>query len=149
MRYGSPKDSELLARRVATIAFGLYASASYREKLNAGQTPTFIGFDQESDFIDEAKWLARRFGDQRFSFRTNSQTTQAAAARAGYGVALLPRYIVATHEPDLVEVLLGARLPERKVWLLVRRDLKNVPRVTALTDYLADVFQRDRRLLGE
>jgi len=56
---------------------------------------TFIGFDEESDFIAEAKWLASQFGGQRFSFRTNSQTTQAAAARAGYGVALLPRYIVA------------------------------------------------------
>ena len=148
LRYGSPKDSELLSRRVATIAFGLYTSAGYREKLNAGQSPVFIGFDQESDFIAETKWLTRQFGDQRFSFRTNSQTTQAAAARAGYGIALLPKYIVATHEPDLVEVCLGGRLPERDVWLLVRRDLKNVPRVTALTDYLADVFQRERRLLG-
>jgi DNA-binding transcriptional LysR family regulator len=146
LRYGSPKDSELLARRVTTIAFGLYTSASYREKLNDGQSPVLIGFDQESDFIAEAKWLTRQFGNQRFSFRTNSQTTQAAAARAGYGVALLPRYIVATHEPELVEVFLGDRLPQRDVWLLVRRDLKNVPRVTALTDHLFDVFQRERRL---
>jgi DNA-binding transcriptional LysR family regulator len=148
LRYGSPKDSELVARRVATISFGLYASPGYRDKLNAGQPPAFIGFDLESDFIAEAKWLARRFGDQRFSFRTNSQTTQAAAVRAGYGVALLPRYLVATHEPDLVEVSLGGRLPERDVWLLVRRDLKDVPRVRAVTDYLVEVFQRDRRLLA-
>jgi DNA-binding transcriptional LysR family regulator len=148
LRYGPPKDSELVARRVATITFGLYASPAYREKLRAGQTPVFIGFDQESDFIAEAKWLARQFSDQRFSFRTNSQTTQAAAARAGYGVALLPRYIVATHEPDLVQVSLGGRLPERDVWLLVRSDLKNVPRVRAVTDYLVEVFQRERRLLS-
>jgi DNA-binding transcriptional LysR family regulator len=148
LRYGSPKDSELVARRVATITFGLYASPTYRDKLNSGQAPAFIGFDQESDFIAEAKWLARQFGDRRFSFRTNSQTTQAAAARADYGVALLPRYIVATHEPDLVEVSLGERLPERDVWLLVRRDLKDVPRVRAVTDYLVEVFQRDRRLLA-
>ena len=146
LRYGSPKDSELVARRVATVTFGLYTSASYRKKLDAGQSPAFIGFDQESEFIAEAKWLSHQFGDQRFSFRTNSQTTQAAAARAGYGVALLPRYIVATHEPDLVQVFLGGRLPERDVWLLVRRDLKNVPRVRALTDYLVEVFQCERRL---
>lgn len=148
LRYGSPKDSELVARRVATISFGLYASPGYRDKLNAGQPPAFIGFDLESDFIAEAKWLVRQFGDQRFSFRTNSQTTQAAAARADYGVALLPRYLVATHEPGLVEVSLAGRLPERDVWLLVRRDLKDVPRVRAVTDYLVEVFQRDRRLLA-
>src|SRR6516164_7394986 len=148
LRYGTPKDSELVARRVATITFGLYASSSYRDKLKAGQAPAFIGFAEESDFIAEAKWLAGQFGNQRFSFRTNSQTTQAAAARADYGIALLPRYIVATHEPDLVEVTLGGRLPERDVWLLVRRDLKDVPRVKAVTDYLVEVFQRERRLLA-
>jgi len=148
LRYGSPKDSELLSRRVATIAFGLYTSAGYREKLNAGQSPVFIGFDQESDFIAETKWLTRQFGDQRFSFRTNSQTTQAAAARAGYGIALLPKYIVATHEPDLVEVSLGRRLPERDVWLLIRRDLAKVPRVRAVADYLVEVFRREQRLLA-
>src|SRR6516165_3139165 len=148
LRYGPPKDSELVARRVATITFGLYASPAYREKLRAGQTPVFIGFDQESDFIAEAKWLARQFSDQRFSFRTNSQTTQAAAARAGYGVALLPRYIVAEHESDLVQVPMGSRLPERDVWLLIRRDLTKVPRVKAVADYLVEVFRRERRLLA-
>jgi DNA-binding transcriptional LysR family regulator len=148
LRYGTPKDSELVARRVATLTFGLYASSSYRDKFKAGQPPAFIGFDEESDdFIAESRWLARQFGDRRFSFRTNSQTTQAAAARAGYGIALLPRYIVGTHEPDLVEVSLGGRLPERDVWLLVRRDLKNVPRVKAVTEYLVEVFKRERRLL--
>jgi DNA-binding transcriptional LysR family regulator len=146
LRYGSPKDSELVTRRIARITFGLYTSSSYRERLNAGESPAFIGFDQESDFIAEAQWLAQQFGNRRFSFRTGSQTTQAAAARAGYGVALLPRYIVATHEPDLVEVFLGGRLPQREVWLLVRRDLKNVPRVRAVTDYLVDIFQRERAL---
>jgi DNA-binding transcriptional LysR family regulator len=147
LRYGVPKDSDLVARRVATIAFGLYASAAYRDRLDAGQQPTFIGFDQDSEFIAEATWLARQFGKRRFSFRTNSQTTQAAAARAGYGIALLPTYIVATHEPDLVKISLAERLPEREVWLLVRRDLKDVPRVKAVTDYLVELFRRERRLL--
>jgi DNA-binding transcriptional LysR family regulator len=148
LRYGSPKDSELVGRRVARITFGLYASPTYRDNLNAGQAPTFIGFDQESDFVAEAAWLARHFGDSRFSFRTNSQTTQAAAARAGYGVALLPRYIVAAHEPGLVPISLGKRLPERDVWLPIRRDLTKVPRVRAVANYLAEVFQRERRLFA-
>src|SRR5215470_13025408 len=145
LRYGAPKDSELVARRLATIAFGLYASVAYRDKLRAGQPPAFIGFDPDGDFIAEAAWLAREFGDRRFSFRANTQTAQAAAARAGYGVALLPRYIVVTHEPDLVEVPLTRQLPHRDLWLLIRRDLRAVPRMKALTDFLVEVFQRDRR----
>ena len=146
LRYGSPRDSELIARRVATIGFGLYASPEYRDKVDAGAAPAFIGFDQESDFIAEAVWLGEQFAERRFSLRTNSQTTQAAAARAGFGVALLPRYLAAG-DPDLVPVSLANRLPEREVWLIIRRDLRNVPRVRAVTDYLVDVFRRDQRLL--
>src|ERR1043166_239579 len=146
LRYGSPKDSDLIARRVATIGFGLYASPAYRAEVDAGTAPAFVGFDDESDFIAEAAWLAQQFGERRFSFRTNSQTTQAAAARAGFGVALLPRYLAAA-DPDLVPVALADRLPEREVWLVIRRDLRNVPRVRALTDYLVEAFRRDQRLL--
>src|SRR5262245_62371313 len=54
LRYGAPKDSELVARRVSTITFGLYASSAYRDKLKTGEAPVFIGFDKDSDFIAEA-----------------------------------------------------------------------------------------------
>jgi DNA-binding transcriptional LysR family regulator len=148
LRYGSPKDSELVARRVARLTFGLYASPVYHDKLKAGQSPAFIGFDENSEFIAEAKWLERQFGNRRFSFRTSSQTTQAAAARAGYGIALLPKYVVETHEPGLVEVTAGEHLPERDVWLIIRRDLTKVPRVKVVADYLVELFKRERRLLA-
>ena len=146
LRYGSPKDSDLIARRVATIGFALYASPGYRDKIAGGAAPAFIGFDDESDFIAEAAWLAQQFGERRFSLWTSSQTTQAAAARAGFGIALLPRYLAAA-DPDLVPVALATRLPEREVWLIIRRDLRNIPRVRALTDYLVALFRRDQRLL--
>ena len=47
-----------------------------------------------------------------------------------------------------MEVPLAKCLPERDLWLLVRPDLKKVPRMKALTDYLVEVFQKDRRLLA-
>src|SRR5262249_26912980 len=147
LRFGSPKDSDLVATRMGTIAFGLYASPPYGKRLAAGAAPAFIGFDEASDFIAEAAWLLRQFGDRRFSFRGNSQTAHAAAARAGYGVALLPRYVAAGN-PGLVQVSLGERLPERDLWLLIRRDLKKIPRIRAVTDYLTQVFRRERRLLA-
>jgi DNA-binding transcriptional LysR family regulator len=148
LRYGSPKDSELIARRVARLAFGLYASSEYRDRLKAGESPVFIGFDENSEFVAEAKWLELQFGNRRFSFRTSSQTTQAAAARAGYGIALLPKYVVETHEPRLVEIALKGNLPERDVWLIIRRDLTKIPRVRAVADYLIELFRRERRLLA-
>jgi hypothetical protein len=45
------------------------------------------------------------------------------------GLPLLPKYVVETHEPGLVEVAPVGHLPERDVWLIIRRDLTKVPRV--------------------
>ena len=67
--------------------------------------------------------------------------SQAAAARAGYGIALLPRYLAA-RDPRLVQVSLGKSLPTRDLWLLMRRDLKDVPRVRAVAEYFADLPSR-------
>ena len=147
LRYGSLTDSELVARKVGKIAFGLYASPACLAKIDAGEEAAFVGYDEESDFIAEAAWLARQHGSRRFSFRTNSQSAQAAAARAGFGIALLPRY-VAAGDPGLVEISSRERLPERDVWLLTRRDLKRVPRVKAVADYLVELFHRERKLLA-
>jgi DNA-binding transcriptional LysR family regulator len=147
LRFGSPKDSELVARRVARLTFGLYASPAYRDRLDAGEPLAFIGFDEESDFVAEAAWLTREFGEERFVFRANTQAAQAAAARAGYGVALLPRYLAA-NDPGLAQVSLGERLPTRDVWLLLRRELTRVPRIRAMADYLTELFRRERRLLS-
>jgi len=147
LRLGSSKDSDLVARRVATIAFDLYASPAYRRQIEAGEPPAFIGFDRDSDFIFEASWLTRQFPNGRFAFRANSQMSQAAAARAGYGVALLPRYLAA-NDPGLVPVVLSDPLPTREVWLLIRRDLTKVPSIRTVADYLVEVFRRERHLLA-
>jgi DNA-binding transcriptional LysR family regulator len=45
LRFGSPRDSELLTRRLGRIGFGLYASPTYRHRLDRRETPSFIGFD--------------------------------------------------------------------------------------------------------
>ena len=148
LRLGSPKDSELVGRKVGSVAFGFYASPRSHDEIKAGQTASIIGYDDDSGFIFEASWLARQFHNHRFQFRTNSQTAQAAAARAGYGVALLPRYL-ASRDPKLVQVSLGEPVPMREVWLLVRRDLTKVPRIRAVADYLVDIFHKEQKFLLE
>lgn len=147
LRLGGSKDSDLIARRVGKISFGFYASADYRERL-ASEEPTFIGYDEDSDFIFEASWLTRQFANKRFTFRTNSQTSQAAAARAGYGIALLPKYLAA-NDPDLVRISLEDSIPDRDVWLLTRHELKSVPRIRAVADYFVEMFHRERHILGD
>jgi DNA-binding transcriptional LysR family regulator len=142
LRMGSPKDSDLIARRLGTVGYGLYASPAYARKIGNGGPVAAIGYDPESDFIGEAVWMVRRFPDQRFSFRSNSQTSQAAAARAGFGVALVPDFIAAG-DPGLKRVFPEEPVPQPDLWLLMRRDLAKIPRIRAVADYLIELFRRE------
>ncbi|KGM30451.1 hypothetical protein P409_32935, partial [Inquilinus limosus MP06] len=38
--------------------------------------------------------------------------------------------------------------PPREIWLLIRPDLAEVPRVRAVADALADLFRKNRALFG-
>jgi DNA-binding transcriptional LysR family regulator len=147
LRLGPPKDSDLIARRVAAIAYGLYASPAYRNKLETGQAAAFIGYNRDNDFMFEASWLTRQFPAARFVFRSNSPTSQAAAARAGYGVALLPCYLAAA-DPGLVQVQLAESIPTREVWLLIRADVAKAPPIRAVADHLIEIFRRERHILA-
>jgi DNA-binding transcriptional LysR family regulator len=142
LRMGSPKDSDLIARRLGTVGYGLYASPAYARKIAKGEPLAVIGYDPESDFITDAVWMVRRFPDQRFAFRSNSQVSQAAAARAGFGVALAPDFIAAS-DRGLKRVFPEEPVPEPDLWLLMRRDVAKIPRIRAVADYLIELFRRE------
>lgn len=146
VRFGRPKDSDLVARRLSSVAFSFYASRGYAKTLGKNPSPAMIGFDDESNFIADAAWLNREFPQARFIVRTNSQATQAAAARAGLGIAQLPLHVGGS-DPRLVPVKLAKNPPDREIWMLLRKDGPRLPRVRAVADYLAAMFRRDRRAL--
>jgi DNA-binding transcriptional LysR family regulator len=147
LRLGRPERGDILARRVARVGYGFYGTPEWRDQLNKGVAPVFIGFDEAGAQFPEALWLARHFRSQRLAFRANYQTGQIAAARAGFGVALLPHFLAAG-EPALIEVRLPETPPTRELWLLTRSDVRRTPHLRAVTDFLVDLFRRERSLFG-
>lgn len=147
IRLGSPKDSELVGKKIGLVGFGFYASSSYLADLAAGGRLQFVGFDPDSDFIPEAAWMKREFPGQRVAFRSNSQSAQAAAARAGFGIALLPHYL-AFDDPELQAAPIEAETPAREVWMLMRADHAGLPRIRAVAEEISDLFLREKDLLA-
>jgi DNA-binding transcriptional LysR family regulator len=153
LRLGRPAKGELLARRIATLGFGFYASRAYRERIDAGMTPVFVGFDAESELVPEAAWANRRLSSRRFVLRSNSQAAQAAIAAGGHGVALLPHLLARTW-PSLVALDLGEVPPSRELWLLMRPHAARIARVRLVADHLVGMFrpsdelERSRRRNG-
>ncbi|WNZ59034.1 LysR substrate-binding domain-containing protein [Myxococcus sp. MxC21-1] len=79
--------------------------------------------------------------------RANTIPAQVAAARAGLGKVLLPRWY-AEEEGGLIVLPAPAALPVREAWLVVHRDLRDVPRVRALIEAVVAAFEVRRERLG-
>ena len=90
VRIGRPDDGDVIAKPVATIAYGFYATAEVCTRLAKGEEPALITFDEADAHLPEAVWLSRHFPRARRPFRASNQFAQAIAARSGVGVALLP-----------------------------------------------------------
>lgn len=132
LRLGRPVDSSLRGRRVGRVRHRFYAAERWRD---CPHEAPLIGFDADSANVPEAAWLERFAAGRRFALRSDSWITQAAAAAAGLGVALLPDYLAAGFAA-LQPLDLGAVPPDAELWLLVRPDLAAVPRVRAVADAL-------------
>jgi DNA-binding transcriptional LysR family regulator len=143
LRLGRPDRGELIARRVARVAYRFYGTPIWRNRLKQGKPPCFVGFDEAGAQFPEALWLARRFGNARLAVRCNNQSGQIAAARASCGIAMLPCFLAAG-DPALVEIKLPESPPTRELWLLNRSDVHRTPRIRAVTDFLIDLIRRER-----
>jgi DNA-binding transcriptional LysR family regulator len=150
LRLGRPERGELLARRVARVAYRFYATPALRDKfwrdrLKQDVQPSLIGFDEAGAQFPEALWLARHLRKARLAFRCNNLIGQLSAARAGCGIAMLPCFLAAG-DPALVELRLADMPPTRELWLLTRRDVQKTPRIRAVTEILVDLIRRERAL---
>ncbi|PMS36982.1 LysR family transcriptional regulator [Trinickia symbiotica] len=148
-----PRQGDLWGRRLARIAWGLYATPDYlaaRESpsatANALAHHAVIGWEEGATGIQAAQWLSQAVPEDALVYRTNSLVNQLVAARAGIGLALLPCYLgdsedgVVRATPEPVPDLEG------ELWIVAHADLKGTARVRAFFDVVGDGLSRERPL---
>ncbi len=144
------KQQNLVVRRAAQVAYGLYGAESYLahrpvKSKDALKDHPILGSPEE-DAIESA-WLRRLHPRAEASFVSVSSIALLSAARAGAGLAVLPRYL-GDAEPTLRRVPMPNE-PVESMWLTIHRDLKETPRVRALFEALVVAMKADEgRLLG-
>ena len=91
-------------------------------------------------------WLLELLAGARPAVRVNNWLVLQEAARAGAGLAVLPCYL---GDADTGLQRMSGILPEVNAdqWLLVHRDLRDLPRVRAVMDSLVRLFQEERAAL--
>lgn len=145
IRLGRPMDGDFIARRLGTMAYGFYGTPAICERVEDGADPVFVGFDEVNADIPEAAWLARAHPAARVAFRANNHVSQATAAHAGAGLALLPHYI-GRKEPGLRQCRLEPLPEPREIYLLTRRQDRKDPAIGAVVDHVLRIFADERAL---
>lgn len=146
VRLVKPKEPALVARRIGSMAFGLYGSSSYLERrgiptnLRALTAHDWVGFDSAWDSLPQQRWLLQTVPNPRFALRATSTTAQSLACGAGLGLALLPCF-VEEGEPRLVRVLPQLAVPSREIWVACHGDLKKNRRVSLVRGWIESLWR--------
>ncbi len=139
LRLARPREGgqAVLARQIGRLSYAAYAA------VDAPAGLPWIGYDRTMQYLSHAaavSALAGQPGARLANIAVNDAEALFQAVLAGFGVSLFPRVIAEAH-PGLRRVDADMDLPQREVWLLVRRDLRNTQRVDAVTGWLAGVFR--------
>ena len=136
LRLSRPQEPGLIARKIGSFGFGLYGAPGYLK-----ETPrhafAFIAYDDSMDDAPQQKWLQTMAAGNEIVLRTNDLENQAAAARTGVGLAVLPHFL-GDGDPRLKRCDAAPAPPSRDVWLLVHRDIRQAPLVRAVMEFLTD-----------
>jgi len=145
-------EAAVVSRQVATISFGLYASAGYLAKYGA---PDFargaaghrlIAMSRALTEIPDPPWLGKVASNARVVARANGRLPMVTLAESGVGMACLPHFL-GNLAAGLHALSTPESGPERKLWLGVHRDARSVPRISATIEFLARAFARLRPAL--
>jgi len=147
IRLSRPADGDVIARPLVTIGYGFYGAPAACARVEEGEAPVFIGFDEADAHVPEARWLARQYPRARLAFRASNQFAQAMAARSGIGIALLPHYI-GRMESELQACALDAMPPDRDAWLVIRQRDRKSPAIRAVEGHIVSLFDEERALFG-
>lgn len=143
VRMTQPTQGALVAKRIGTLALGLFASEEYLEARGEPRTAAalskghaLVGRDRDDAVLHAAlDGVGVRVRKSDFAFRSDSDIAQLGAIRAGLGIGVF-QVGLASREPSLRRVLpkIAFELP---MWVVMHEDLKGSRRVAAVFDHLA------------
>ena len=144
-----PDLASLVTRRLGRVAYAVYGSPAMKMAdggREALRRMPWIGFDEEHNYMPGQDWLVELLDGTRPAVRVNNWLILHEAARTGAGLAVLPCYL-GDGDPALRRIGPILKTVGGDQFLLVHRDLRDLPRVRAVMDALVALFQEERATL--
>jgi DNA-binding transcriptional LysR family regulator len=146
-----PKEGHVVGRKLTDYSLGLYASPTYlarfpevksRDDLTGHR---FVGYIEELLYTPELDYLPQVSPRIAARFRSANLIAQFNATLAGFGIAVLPRFMAA-RQPGLSPVLAETVAIRRCFYLLMHADSKDLARIRAVADHIYASVERERAL---
>lgn len=150
---GRPPSGRLFARKLTGYGLGLYASADYLSRHGPIRSADdlrgkeFVSYIDDLIHLPQLKFLHDVVSDPAVHFRSSSIIAQQNAVASGFGLGLL-HHFSACADPRLVPVLPADIRIERAYWIVLHADLRSIPRVRAVADFLQSVVEAERAVLS-
>lgn len=140
VRAPHPRQPGLVAVRLARTTAGLYIAKCLLgrrrvrviDAASAGGYPLLV-YTAPFHALQAAPWFQPVLHVVPIALETNSTHALLAAARAGLGIAVLPRFVARQHD-ELVAV--SDHVAERDVWMITHPEFRRDPKVRATADFL-------------
>lgn len=136
-----PKAGPYDCEKIADYSLHVYGSRRYIEENGPVQNRDellqhpFIGYIEDMIFAPGLDYLGDVHPGIKARFQSSSIFAQLTATRNGLGLCILPHFVAKQH-PELQIVLADEVELRRTYWLICHHDLRNVPRVKMVIDFL-------------
>ncbi len=150
VRHFRSGHESLVVKRVAYVAYGLYGAKTYLAERPVTVASELRGHQiltaATGPNVVDANWFHELVGEAPPALVCDLSMALLEAARAGEGIAVLPRYV--GDADTTLHHLEMPNEPREPVWIAVHRDVKDAPRVRAVVDHLTASFHADRDRLS-
>lgn len=138
----------LVGKRMFPYHSTIYASPGYLEAHDLENRPEggrWIGWgdtdEQYPDWTQDTEFARVPFWGAFFNL-----PLQAAAARAGLGLTMLPCYL-GDRDPGLVRATSRQPQPSRDIWILTHPDLRRTARIRAFMEFAEEIVRDNKKQL--
>jgi DNA-binding transcriptional LysR family regulator len=149
-----PPGQGMQSERIGCFQLGLYASQGYLDREGHPESAadlrshSFVTYIDDLIHLESVRWLDDVIKNPKVSFHSNSMIAQMNAAAGGLGLVLLPSFAAGPRH-DLVPVLHDTLSTTRELWLNVHSDLRFVPRIRAVSNFLKATCKADPLMQAE
>jgi DNA-binding transcriptional LysR family regulator len=136
IRGGTPGSGALVARKIAEVPWGIYASRAFVERNGRPETPCdierfmVVDFSDDLENVSAVRWMRSHASQAKIAARCANVPSAHLAVKSGAGLAALPSVYV-EKDADLVNMF--GSLPELNypMFLVTHKDIRKRPRVNA------------------